>query len=189
MATRHDTGPQGEGVPMPPVFEAGAEGEEIFDPEDAEEEAFDLVNDTVTPEPEPVGSNSKENHAAAVDHIERAVRKLGYVFSCSVVLRLAMDGQNADQDSRDVRGQVQSHGLGGVQNRHYDRHEYLAEKRATLGLLKVHLAALRTQTPAAAVPVRAAVPMPAAGDSGARESPAAATGPDWSILPTLNLTP
>ena len=48
MATRHDNGPQGEGVPetpeslaMPPVFETGADGEEIFDPEDAEDEAFD----------------------------------------------------------------------------------------------------------------------------------------------------
>jgi hypothetical protein len=48
MATRHDNGPQGEGVPetpesfaMPPVFETGADGEEIFDPEDAQDEAFD----------------------------------------------------------------------------------------------------------------------------------------------------
>jgi len=105
MATHHDTGPQGEGVPenpegfvMPPVLETGADGEEIFDPEDAEDEAFDRANDTVTPEPEPVGSNPKENHAAAINHIERAVRKLGHVLSCSVVLRLAMDGQNSDQD-------------------------------------------------------------------------------------------
>jgi len=105
MATRHDNGPQGEGVPeipeslaMPPVFETGADGEEIFDPEDVEDDAFDRANDTVTPEPEPVGSDPKQNHAAAIDYIERAVSKLGYVYSCSVVLRLAMDGQNADQD-------------------------------------------------------------------------------------------
>jgi hypothetical protein len=38
MATRHDNGPQAKGVPetpesfaMPPVFEAGADGEEIED--------------------------------------------------------------------------------------------------------------------------------------------------------------
>lgn len=105
MATRHDNGPQGQGLPenpeslaMPPVFETGADGEEIFDPEDTEDEAFDRANDTVRPEPEPIGSDAKKNQGAAIDHIERAVTKLGYVYSCSVVLRLAMDGQNADQD-------------------------------------------------------------------------------------------
>lgn len=34
--------------------------------------------------------------------------------------------------SRDIRAQLLSHGLAGVQNRHYDRHEYLDEKRAVL---------------------------------------------------------
>lgn len=34
--------------------------------------------------------------------------------------------------SREVRAQLQSHGLGGVQTRHYDRHDYLAEKRDAL---------------------------------------------------------
>lgn len=34
--------------------------------------------------------------------------------------------------SRDVRGQIQSHGLGGVQARHYDRHDYMTEKRAAI---------------------------------------------------------
>jgi integrase len=37
--------------------------------------------------------------------------------------------------SETVRGHVQSHGLGGVQNRHYDMHKYLKEKR--LALLKL----------------------------------------------------
>ena len=32
----------------------------------------------------------------------------------------------------DVRAQLQSHGLGGVQARHYDRHDYLHEKREAL---------------------------------------------------------
>jgi len=41
--------------------------------------------------------------------------------------------------SRDIRSQVQSHGLGGVQQRHYDRHEYSNEKRATLELWASHL--------------------------------------------------
>jgi len=34
--------------------------------------------------------------------------------------------------SKDLRAQLQSHGLGGVQDRHYDRHEYMDEKRGVL---------------------------------------------------------
>lgn len=34
--------------------------------------------------------------------------------------------------SSDTRAQLQSHGLGGVQHRHYDRHDYMAEKRRAL---------------------------------------------------------
>lgn len=34
--------------------------------------------------------------------------------------------------SKEVRGQIQSHGLGGVQDRHYDKHDYMAEKREAL---------------------------------------------------------
>jgi hypothetical protein len=36
---------------------------------------------------------------------------------------------------KDVRGQLQSHGIGGVQDTHYDAHEYLQEKRRALDLL------------------------------------------------------
>ncbi len=36
--------------------------------------------------------------------------------------------------SSDVRAQLQSHGLGGIQARHYDRHSYMAEKRSALAL-------------------------------------------------------
>jgi len=34
--------------------------------------------------------------------------------------------------SQDLRAQLLSHGLSGVQNRHYDRHDYLSEKKAVL---------------------------------------------------------
>jgi integrase len=37
--------------------------------------------------------------------------------------------------SREVRGQLQSHGLTGVQARHYDGHDYIREKREALDLL------------------------------------------------------
>lgn len=36
---------------------------------------------------------------------------------------------------KDVRAQLQSHGLGGVQDKHYDVHDYLPEKRAALETL------------------------------------------------------
>ena len=36
--------------------------------------------------------------------------------------------------SSDVRAQLQSHGLGGVQNRHYDRQDYAPKKKRTLKL-------------------------------------------------------
>ena len=45
-----------------------------------------------------------------------------------------------------IRGEVQSHGLGGVQKRHYDQHDYLEEKRAALQLWDSHLVALKAGT-------------------------------------------
>lgn len=49
-----------------------------------------------------------------------------------------------------VRGQLQSHGLSGVQNRHYDRYQYLDEKRAALETLY----GLLTRTKAKVVSIR-----------------------------------
>lgn len=48
----------------------------------------------------------------------------------TVETRLAAEGVGAD-----VRAQLQSHGLSGVQARHYDRHDYLKEKRDALETL------------------------------------------------------
>ncbi len=45
--------------------------------------------------------------------------------------------------SSDVRAQLQSHGLGGVQNRHYDRHDYAPEKKRTLELWAKHMKRLK----------------------------------------------
>jgi integrase len=45
--------------------------------------------------------------------------------------------------SSDVRAQLQSHGLGGVQQRHYDRHEYALEKRRALQKWAQHLSTLK----------------------------------------------
>ena len=43
--------------------------------------------------------------------------------------------------SKDIRGQLQSHGLGGIQARHYDKHDYMEEKRAALALWAQRLTA------------------------------------------------
>lgn len=40
---------------------------------------------------------------------------------------------------KEIRAQLQSHGLGGLQDRHYDRHDYLTEKRAALERLRALL--------------------------------------------------
>lgn len=44
--------------------------------------------------------------------------------------------------SSDIRAQLQSHGLGGIQHRHYDRHDYASEKRRALELWRSHLKGL-----------------------------------------------
>ncbi len=45
--------------------------------------------------------------------------------------------------SRDIRAQLQSHGLGGVQQQHYDMHDYTLEKQQTLKKWAAHLAKLK----------------------------------------------
>jgi integrase len=54
---------------------------------------------------------------------------------------------------RDVRAQLQSHGLGGVQQRHYDRHDYMIEKRQALGKWTRHLKQLKEGKDGKVVPV------------------------------------
>ena len=56
-------------------------------------------------------------------------------FAASDIRRTVETRLAAAGVSSDVRAQLQSHGLGGIQSRHYDRHNYLAEKRAALETL------------------------------------------------------
>jgi integrase len=56
--------------------------------------------------------------------------------------------------SSDVRAQIQSHGLHGVQIRHYDRHDYDREKRAALALWADRLYGREAQAGADVVPLR-----------------------------------
>ena len=66
---------------------------------------------------------------AASNELEKGPFTLGDLRR-TVETRLAAAGV-----SKSIRGQLQSHGLSGVQDRHYDRHEYLPEKRAALETL------------------------------------------------------
>ena len=54
--------------------------------------------------------------------------------------------------AKDVRAHLQSHGLGGVQDRHYDRHSYLPEKQEALSILRALLE--RPAKPTNVVPMR-----------------------------------
>lgn len=56
--------------------------------------------------------------------------------------------------SSDIRAQIQSHGLGGIQARHYDRHSYALEKRAALAKWEKHLDAIAAGKVAAVIPHR-----------------------------------
>lgn len=61
--------------------------------------------------------------------------------------------------SLEVRAQLQSHGLGGVQSRHYDRADYLVQKRGALQQLALLIGASKPEgvmarALAANVPVR-----------------------------------
>jgi hypothetical protein len=56
--------------------------------------------------------------------------------------------------SSDVRAQLQSHGLGGVQARHYDRHDYMAEKHQALKIWARHLEHIKAGNATSVVPIR-----------------------------------
>ena len=51
--------------------------------------------------------------------------------------------------SKDLRAQIQSHGLSGVQDRHYDKHQYIDEKRNVLTAWNVRLDELQAGQEAA----------------------------------------
>jgi hypothetical protein len=78
----------------------------------------------------------KETVAALVKEIERSMEAAGKLqrgaFSLRDLWRTAETHMAALGVSSDVRAQIQSHGLGGIQTRHYDRHDYMPEKRVAL---------------------------------------------------------
>lgn len=59
----------------------------------------------------------------------------GGPFTLGDIRRTVETRTAAEAVPQEVRAQLQSHGLGGVQARHYDRHDYMDEKRAALETL------------------------------------------------------
>lgn len=80
----------------------------------------------------------KETVAVLVKEIETAMATGGELergpFSMRDLRRTAETHMAALGVSSDLRAQIQSHGLGGIQARHYDRHDYMPEKRLALAL-------------------------------------------------------
>jgi len=73
--------------------------------------------------------------AAVVEAMREAGELPGGPFTIGDLRRTVETRLAAEGVSQDVRAQLQSHGLGGVQARHYDRHDYLQEKRDALETL------------------------------------------------------
>lgn len=78
----------------------------------------------------------KETVALLVTEIAKDMQEASELergmFSMRDLRRTAETHMAALGISSDVRAQIQSHGLGGIQARHYDRHDYMPEKRAAL---------------------------------------------------------
>lgn len=70
--------------------------------------------------------------AAVAESMAAAGELTGPVFAPSDIRRTVETRLAALGVSKEIRGQLQSHGLSGVQDRHYDRHDYLIEKRTAL---------------------------------------------------------
>lgn len=71
--------------------------------------------------------------------------------------------------SREVRGHLQSHGLTGVQARHYDGHDYLPQKLRALAVLMREVCEDRAQSMQAGAPMNRRVAFGAARQSSARK--------------------
>lgn len=91
-----------------------------------------------TPEALIFGATRKETVGALVGEICEAMKAAKELergpFQLRDLRRTAETHLAAMGVSTDVRAQLQSHGLGGIQARHYDRHDYMPEKRAALAL-------------------------------------------------------
>jgi hypothetical protein len=79
-------------------------------------------------------SNSvlRKHLLTVVDSMQKAGELENGTFTLGDLRRTVETRLSAAGVSLLVRAHLQSHGLGGIQNRHYDKHDYLAEKRLAL---------------------------------------------------------
>ena len=88
---------------------------------------------TVTAGETPAGHSSMRDALKAVNKAMREANELqGEEFTAGDLRRTVETRLAADGISMEDRGHLQSHGLGGVQARHYDRHKRIKETRAAL---------------------------------------------------------
>lgn len=81
------------------------------------------------------GSTIRKYVKRIADAMAEAGELSGGQFSVKDLRRTVETRLAAAKVGKEVRAQLQSHGLSGVQDRHYDRHDYLDEKRAALQTL------------------------------------------------------
>lgn len=85
-----------------------------------------------------VSGASYYTYRSAILEVSEAMVKAGEAtatFTPGDIRRTVETRLAARRVSRETRAHLQSHGLGGIQSRHYDRHDYLDEKREALELL------------------------------------------------------
>jgi integrase len=81
------------------------------------------------------------------------VKELRESFELRDIRRTCETMMAALKISSDIRAQIQSHGLGGVQARHYDRHNYMDEKRDALEKWNRYLEKLITGKTGQVIPI------------------------------------
>lgn len=125
-------------------------------------EAIDAIRAMRSPQPEGDFLFTVSNGArAAVPHtLAAAMREMSELLLDQEVVSIPVTPGTirrtvetrlaAARISRDIRAQLQSHGLGGVQARHYDRHDYVDEKYEALRALRAMLDASPKVTPISA---------------------------------------
>ena len=97
-------------------------------------------------------TNAATEIAAALRAKPKAQRVVKESFQLRDIRRTCETRLAALGVSRDLRAQIQSHGLGGIQAKHYDRHDYMTEKANALAAWAAYL----EQVPASNVrPMRA----------------------------------
>jgi integrase len=85
-----------------------------------------------------LSTDAGETHVAATTLSNWAVQAAGGVVADFKAKRIRSGVETLLASAgvpQDIRGRLQSHGIGGVQSRHYDGHDYLPEKRRALEVL------------------------------------------------------